>query len=302
MDRLDEMAMFVAVADGRSFAQAARRLGVSPAQASKLVARLEDRLKTRLLNRTTRDVSLTDAGGAYLERARHLLEEMEALDTSIQDAGGPRGLLKLSAPVSFGAVEMEVALLDFARAYPEVALEVSFADRTVNLVDEGFDAAVRITRMQDSSLVARRLTQTRIVTCASPEHLARFGAPTRPEELSEREVILDLNLADPRVWPFGTGAARQDVRVSGRLRFAGASACVAAAREGFGITRAPDFVAAEDLRAGRLRTLLTAYEPEPLPISVVYPHARHLAGKVRAFVDFLAARYAGEPYWRQGWT
>lgn len=302
MDRLDEMAMFVAVADGRSFAQAARRLGVSPAQASKLVARLEDRLRTRLLNRTTRDVSLTDAGRAYLARAREVLEQVEALEASVGEAAGPRGVLRLSAPVSFGAVELEAALLDFARAYPEVSLEVSFSDRSVNLVDEGFDAAVRISRLTDSSLVARRLAETRIVTCASPEHLERFGTPRRPEDLAEREVILDLNLAEPRIWTFGTGAQRRDVRVSGRLRFAAAGACVAAARQGFGVARAPDFVAAEDLRAGRLQTVLCDFEPEPLPISVVYPHARHLAGKVRALVDFLAARYAGEPHWRQGWS
>jgi DNA-binding transcriptional LysR family regulator len=302
MDRLDEMAMFVAVADGRSFAQAARRLGVSPAQASKLVARLEDRLKTRLLNRTTRDVSLTDAGGAYLARAREVLEQVEALEASVLDAGGPRGLLKLSAPVSFGAAEMEGALLDFARAYPDVALEVSFADRTVNLVDEGFDAAVRITRLQESSLIARRLTETRIVTCASPEHLERFGAPRRPEDLSEREVVLDLNIAEPRLWAFGRGAERREVRVSGRLRFAGAGACLAAAREGFGIARAPAFVAAEDLRSGRLRTVLCDFEPDPLSIYVVYPHARHLTAKVRAFIDFLAARYGGEPHWHKGWS
>lgn len=302
MDRLDEMAMFVAVADGRSFAQAARRLGVSPAQASKLVARLEDRLRTRLLNRTTRDVSLTDAGRAYLDRVRPLLEDVEALETFVLDAGGPRGLLKLSVSVSFGAVEMEAALLDFARAYPDVALEVSFSDRAVNLVDEGVDAAVRIGRLQDSSLVARRLTEARIVTVAAPEHLERFGVPTRPQELAERQVILDLNLAEPRLWPFGRDAQRQDVRVSGRLRFAGASACVAAARQGFGIARAPDFVAAEDLRSGRLVILLCDFEPAPLPISVVYPHARHLAGKVRAFVDFLVARYADAPHWRQGWS
>lgn len=302
MDRLDEMGMFVAVAEGRSFAHAARRLGVSPAQASKLVARLEDRLNTRLLNRTTRDVSLTDAGRAYLDRARDVLEQVEALDASVLDATGPRGLLKLSAPVSFGTVEMETALLDFAQAYPDVALEVSFSDRTVNLVDEGFDAAVRISRLQDSTLVARRLSETRIITCASPDYLERFGRPVKPADLSEREVILDLNLAEPKIWPFGKDGARQDVRVSGRLRFAGAGACLAAARAGFGVARAPSFVAADDLRSGALRTVLCEFEPAPLAIYAVYPHARHLPAKVRVFVDFLAARYAGEPRWHEGWT
>ncbi|MFN3513189.1 MAG: LysR family transcriptional regulator [Phenylobacterium sp.] len=302
MDRLDEMAMFVAVADGRSFAQAARRLGVSPAQASKLVARLEDRLKTRLLNRTTRDVSLTDAGRAYLQNARALVEQFEALEASVQENAGPRGLLKLSAPIAFGAVELEGALLDFARAFPEVSLEVSFTDRMTNLVDEGFDAAVRITRLPDSSLVARRLSETQIVTVASPDYLARFAAPRTPAELAERETILDLNLAEPRVWTFGRGSGRQDVRVTGRLRFAGAGPCLAAARRGFGVARVPAFVAAEDLRLGRVQAILRGDEPDPLPIQVVYPHARHLPAKVRALVDFLVGRYAGEPPWGRGWS
>lgn len=299
MDRIDEIRAFSAVAEARSFAQASRRLGVSTAQMSKLVARLEDRLGQRLLNRTTRDVSLTDTGRAYLDQARALLDGFDSLEASVRDVHGPTGVLKLTAPVSFGAEELESALLDFARAYPQVGLEVAFSDRTVNLVDEGLDAAVRITRLQDSSLVARRLSETRVVTCATPEYLARRGAPQQPTELVDHDVVLDLNLADPTLWVFGKGAARQDIRLSGRLRFSSAGACLAAARDGFGIARAPAFTAAADLRAGLLVTVLAEFEPEPMPIYVVYPHARHLAAKVRVFVDFLAARYAGEPPWHR---
>jgi len=302
MDRIDAIRAFVAVADARSFAQAARRLGISPAQMSKLVAKLEDRLGARLLNRTTRDLSLTDVGRAYLERGRALIAEFDALDASVSETAGPSGVLKITASISFGGVELGPALLDFAAAYPQLGLEVSFSDRTVNLVDEGFDAAVRIGNLTDSSLVARKLGAVRLVTCASPDYLARHGSPQVPDDLAARENIIDLNRRDPFVLNYGRGANRKEVRIDGRLRFASANACVAAARAGFGIARAPAFVAAADLRAGRLRALLCDFEPDPVPVHVVYPTARHLAAKVRVFVDFLARRFVGEPPWHQGWT
>jgi DNA-binding transcriptional LysR family regulator len=301
MDRLDEIAAFAAVAEARSFTQGARKLGVSSAQVSKLIARLENRLGARLLNRTTRDVSLTDTGRAYLERARQLLEDFEVLEGSVRDQVGPRGTLKISAPVSFGARQLVPALLDFAAAYPEVSLDVSSTDRMVNLVEEGFDCAVRIGKLGDSSLVARKLAAVRLVTCASPEYLARAGTPTSLADLAQHEAIIDTNSPEPSLWRFGEPGERGDVRVRGRLRFNGAEACVAAARAGLGVTRTPAFAAAEDLRAGRLVPLLCGYEPELIHVHAVYPHARHLAAKVRAFVDFLAKRYAGEPEWHQGW-
>ncbi|HEY8572409.1 LysR family transcriptional regulator [Phenylobacterium sp.] len=302
MDRLEEINAFVSVAEAKSFTHGAKRLGVSSAQASKLVARLENRLGSRLLNRTTRDVSLTDTGRAYLERARILLEEFEALESSVRDVDGcPRGVLKISAPVSFGAHQLTPALLEFAEAHPEISLDVSSTDRMVNLVEEGFDVAVRIGRLSDSSLVARKLADVRLVTCASPEYLERHGAPKTLADLAGHEAIIDTNGPDPAIWRFGSRSETQDVRVNGRLRFGGAEACVAAARAGFGITRTPAFAAAEDLRAGRLQAVLCNFESELIHVHAVYPHARHLAPKVRFFVDFLAKRYAGEPEWHRGW-
>jgi DNA-binding transcriptional LysR family regulator len=301
VDRLDEINAFAAVADARSFTQGARRLGVSPAQVSKLIARLENRLGARLLNRTTRDVSLTDTGRAYLERARQLLEDFQALESSVSEQGGPRGLLRISAPVTFGAAELTPALLEFAQAYPEVALDVSSTDRMVNLVEEGFDVAVRIGQLGDSSLVARKLAAVRLVTCAAPDYLARAGTPAGPEDLADHEAIIDTNAAEPALWRFAIDGRTQEVRVQGRLRFSGARSCVAAAQAGFGVVRAPAFAAADDLREGRLKALLCAFEPELIHVHAVYPHARHLAPKVRAFVDFLARRYSGEPEWHQGW-
>lgn len=301
MDRLDEIRAFVAVADARSFTQGARKLDVSGAQVSKLVARLENRLGARLLNRTTRDVSLTDTGQAYLERARELLESFDVLEASVRDQAGPSGTLKVSAPVSFGKNQLTPALLDFAAGCAAVSLDVSFSDRVVNLVEEGFDVAVRIGHLADSSLVARRLAAVRMVTCAAPAYLERAGVPAALEDLVRHEAILDTNARDPTVWRFGPHSDLRDVRVHGRLRFNGAEACVAAAVAGFGVVRTPAFAAAEDLRAGRLVPVLCNFEPELIHVHAVYPHARHLAAKVRAFVDFLAQRYAGEPEWHQGW-
>lgn len=302
VDRLDEINAFIAVADARSFTHAARRLEVSSAQVSKLVARLENRLGARLLNRTTRDVSLTDIGRAYLDRARQVLEDFATLESSVSEQSGPRGLLRLSAPVSFGAAELVPALLEFAAAYPDISLDVTSTDRMVNLVEEGFDVAVRIGLLSDSSLVARKLAAVRMVTCAAPDYLARTGSPTTIGDLTAHEAVIDTNLADPTLWRFGVEGAPADVRVRGRLRFSGAPACVAAAVAGFGVTRVPAFAAAEALRAGRIKALLCDFEPEQIHVHAVYPHARHLAPKVRAFVDFLARRYAGEPEWHQGWS
>lgn len=301
VDRLDEMAAFAAVADARSFTQGAKRLGVSGAQISKLVARLEDRLGARLLNRTTRDVSLTDTGRAYLERARALLEDFETLEGSVRDETGPSGLLRIAAAAAFGRAQLDQALLDFAAAYPDVQMEVFYADRQVNLVDEGFDVAVRIGQLTDSSLIARRLAPVRMVTCASPAYLQAHGVPQIPADLNSHEAIIDLNVREPYVWGYGIGGECMDARVHGRLRFASAEACLEAAERGFGIARAPAFVAVERLRQGVLTPFLCNFEPETVYVHAVYPHTKHLAAKVRAFVDFLAKRFAGEPEWHRGW-
>jgi DNA-binding transcriptional LysR family regulator len=292
MDRIEELRVFVSVADLQGFAQAGRRLGISPAQVSKLIARLEDRLNSRLFNRTTREVSLTDEGRALQTRARALVEEYDQLERSAQETAKPRGLLKLSAPITLG-MQLGPTLLDFARAYPDVGLDVFFTDRHVNLVEEGFDAAVRISSLADSSLIARKLASVQAVTIAAPKYLAERSTPRVPHDLRAHEAILDLNRADSHTWEFGAGSKRLNVRVSGRLRFSNPYIAMAAARAGFGIARVPDFVAENNLKNGSLVRLLEKYEPAaPVTMYVVYPHTRHLASKVRAFVDFLVERYA----------
>lgn len=304
MERLDCDRMFVAVMETGSFARAAARLGASSGQASKLVTRLERELGARLLNRTTRALSPTEVGQAYFERIKLVLEDLAALDESVRNRSGEAsGRLRLTAPMSFGTVQLAPALIAFACKYPLIDLDVSFSDRVVNLVDEGFDAGVRIGNPSDSSLVARRLCSARVVIAASPEYLKKHGEPEAPHDLSAHECVLDTNFRDPTAWRFRHPRTEAPivVDVRGRLRFSSAEACLDAAEQGLGIARIPSFMAGPRFGAGRLQPLLTPFEDLPLSIHVIYPPGRHLALKVRVLVDYLAERFRGEPEWDKGW-
>ncbi|MBU4613132.1 LysR family transcriptional regulator [Achromobacter sp. GG226] len=303
MERLDCDRMFVAVLDAGSFAGAATRLGTSPAQASKRVSRLEAELGVQLITRTTRALSATEAGLAYYERIKPLLDEYEAIEADIRSASSaPSGKLRLTAPISFGTTELAPVLIAFAQAYPDIQLDVSFADRLASLVDEGFDAAVRIGKPADSSLIARRLAPSRIVVAAAPAYLAQHGTPQTPADLTQHTCIIDTNFRDPYQWQFRTGAGRSEaVTVTGQIRFANAHACLAATVAGLGIARLPDFVAAPALRDGTLVPLLADCEDQPAAVYAIYPAGRHVARKVRVLVDFLVAHYQGEAPWNQGW-
>ena len=302
MDRLDSDRMFIAVMEAGSFTGAAKRLGTSSGQASKLVSRLEAELGVRLLNRTTRAISPTEAGRAYYERLQPLLEEFDNLDLSIRNiARTPQGRLRLTAPLTFGALELAPALNEFASRYPQIELDVSFTDRVVNLVDDGFDMAVRVGRPDDSSLIARKLCEVRIVVLGAPTYLESHGEPATPEDLARHECIIDTNFRDPNRWPFRIGGAERLVPVSGRIRYSNAEACLRAAEAGLGLACVPAFIAGDALRSGRVTRLLGGFETEPYGVHVLYPHSRHLAAKVRALVDFLAERYRGTPAWEAGW-
>ncbi len=299
MERLDCDRMFVAVLDAGSFAAGAARLNTSPAQASKRLSRLEAELGVQLITRTTRALAATEAGLAYYERIKPLLEAYDTLDADVRNASGaPTGTLRLTAPISFGTAELAPVLIAFAQAYPDIQLDVSFSDRLVNLVDDGFDAAVRIGKPADSSLVARRLAPSRIVLAASPAYLQAHGAPRTPAELAGHTCIIDTNFRDPFQWRF---RPNETVTVSGRIRFANAHACVAAAQAGLGIARLPSFVAGPALREGSLVPVLGDVEDTPAALYAVYPTGRHLARKIRVLVDFLVAHYQGEAPWDRGW-
>jgi len=291
--------MFVAVMETGSFAAAARRLGTSSGQASKLVSRLEAELGVRLLNRTTRAISPTEVGSAYFGRIRQLLDEQDALDAAVKNqAGSPGGRLRITAPMTFGIAKLAPALHDFARAYPNIELDVSFSDRVVSLVDEGFDAGVRIGRPVDSGLIARKLCDVRGVAVAADGYLEKRGRPERPADLEEHECIIDTNLREPFAWHFRNEDGKTlTVNVGGRLRFSNAEACLGASEAGLGIAYLPNFVAGPSIAAGRVRPLLQDFADEPFGIFVIYPPGRHLAANVRALVEFLAERYRGAPKW-----
>ncbi|MBP1807360.1 LysR family transcriptional regulator [Rubellimicrobium aerolatum] len=286
MDRLACDRMFLAVVEAGSFAGAAQRLGTGSGQASKLVARLEAELGVRLLHRTTRALQLTEAGQTYHDRLRVLVEDLDALDAEVRSQGTvPRGRVRMTAPMAFGTLRVAPILAEVARAYPEIALEVQFTDRLVRLVDEGFDLAVRVGRAEDSTLVARRLGEARILAVASPAYLAARGRPEAPRDLAGHDCVIDLNRRDPHRWTFAGGVA---VAVRGRLTFSDPTACLLAAEAGLGVAAMPDFVATESLRAGRVLRLLEAHEDAPLPIHALMPSGRHMAAKVRVVVEALA--------------
>ncbi len=298
MDRLACDRMFIAVVDSGSFARAAARLGVSSGQASKLVSALEADLGVQLLHRTTRALSTTEMGLAYYSRMRAILDDIAALEDATRASTlAPSGKLRITAPIAFGAAELTPALLDFARLHPRIDLDVSFSDRLTNIIDEGFDVAVRIGAPADSSLIGRRIAEARIVVVASPVYLRGSGEPKMPADLKDKACVIDTNFRDPTRWRFRSPAGEPlVVDVGGRLLLSSGEACTAAAAEGFGIARVPDFIAARRLAAGDLVRILTAFEDEPLAIQVLYPPTRWLAPKLRALIDFLAGRFrSGTP-------
>ncbi len=296
MDRLTCARMFVAVMETGSFAAAAQKQGTSAGQASKLVARLEAELGARLLNRTTRAVTPTAVGQGYFDRLRPLLDDLEALDQSIEDASdAPRGRLRLTAPRTFGAMQLTPVLLEFAARYPEIDLEVDFSDRLVNLVDEGFDAAIRVGRPADSSLIGRKLCTAQIIAVASPQYLTAHGTPQVPGDLSGHRCIVDRNFRDPHRWEF---ANSESVSIKGRLSFSDAEACCEAAIAGHGIAYGPDFVAYDALAKGQLERILCDHAAPPFSVYALYPAGRHLAVKVRVLVDYLAKAFDPAPWAR----
>jgi len=286
MDRLDAMNAFVAVADLQGFAPAARKLGLSPSGVTRLIAALEDRVGARLLQRTTRSVTLTDIGARYLERARRILADVEEAEASAgAERTQPSGRLVVSAPVGFGRIHVTPLMSAYLKRYPEVSGELRLSDRVINLVEDGIDCAVRIGHLPDSSLVARGFGQMRRVVVASPDYLQRRGVPATPAAIAAHDTIQFGALAASPEWRFVE--AGREVRVPCTPRFTSnvADAAIWHAEQGGGLTRVLAYQAADALKAGRLQIVLADYEMPPLPIHIVYPTSRLLSAKVRAFID-----------------
>jgi DNA-binding transcriptional LysR family regulator len=295
MDRLQAMRVFVRVAETGGFADAARRLGLSPPAATRAVAGLEAAIGARLLTRTTRSVKLTEAGARYLEDCRRLLAELaEAEAAAAGSYATPTGTLTVTASLLFGQIYVLPVVLEFLGLHPAVSVRTLFVDRVTSLVEEGIDAAVRIGHLADSGLAATRVGSVRRVVCAAPAYLERHGIPRTPAELAEHGVVATTHSWGALEWRFG-GARRTAVTVRPRLVCNTNEAAISAAEAGWGLVRALSYQVAPALAAGRLQAVLSAYEEAPLPIHVVHPEGRHAAAKVRAFVDLAVERLRGNP-------
>jgi len=300
MDSLTSMKVYCAVVEAASFTAAARRLRLSRAVVTKHVASLEDRLHVRLLERTTRKLSITEAGGRYYERCAQILAEVEEAEREAQHATAvPRGILRVSAPHHFATAHIAPYLGEFRLRYPEVELDISLNDRFVDLIDEGFDLAVRIAdALAESSLVARRLAPCRFVVCGAPDYFKRNGEPQVPDDLAQRPCLGYTLSPRERSWVFACPHdQRHVVTVNGPLRSNSGDLLRTAAVNGVGMALMPTFLASGDLEAGRLKAVLTDYRLQEYGIYAVYPSRKHLSAKVKAFVDFLAEKYGPEPYW-----
>jgi DNA-binding transcriptional LysR family regulator len=293
LDRFTGMAVFAKVVESASFAAAARHFDMSPAMVSKHVRTLEQRLGVQLLNRTTRHVSATEVGQNYYERCLRILGELEDSERAASDLQtAPRGLLRVTTSVSFGAHQLAPAIADYLVAYPDVSVDLKLRDQYVDLVQERIDVAIRLGRLADSSLIARKLYDAEMILCASPSYLAANGTPQKPRDLMKHQCLIYTYTA-PQTWTFTDQNGRADViRLSGRVFADSGDALLALARKGAGVVLGPDYLVGDDLRAGNLVRLLPGHTTPDTPIYAVYPHSDHLSAKTRTFIDFLVTRFA----------
>jgi DNA-binding transcriptional LysR family regulator len=295
MDTITRMRAFVAVVESGGFSAAARGAGRSKALMSKYVAELEEELGARLLNRTTRQLSLTEAGEVAYEEAQEVLKRVSRLRDEIEaSTAAARGRLRISMPRTFGDGDLSRGIMEFLTHYPDIRMELSLEDRFVNLVDEGFDAAIRVSALADSSLIARKLADFRVAVCATPDLVARHGRPEHPTELAGLPCIIDTNVRFRGNWPFRDAEAKISVAVTGRVEANTPNAGAAAARAGLGFARLPRLLVEADIAAGRLVTLLDDYELQELGIYVVYPHRDRMPTKLRVFIDHLVGWFEAE--------
>lgn len=297
MDRLASISAFATVVETGSFVRAAERLSTSTSTLSRLIAELEEHLAARLLNRTTRKLSLTEGGQAFYERAVQILADLEEAELlASSTAVAPRGTLRITCSHAMGVQRVAPAIATFVARYPEVRFDVSVSDRIVDLVEEGFDLAIRIGKVGSDQLVARRLGTIRLLACASPAYLKARGVPRHPGDLAAHSTLTYAYAATPRMWRLNDQAGTQhDVRVSGPLNSNSGDLAIAAAIAGLGVVYEPDFMLKNALEAGLLVRVLPEYEGVTGDIWAVYPSRRHLSTKVRLFVEHFAAMLAAMP-------
>lgn len=295
---LQDLALFVKAVAAGNLSAAGRELGISPAVASKRIAALEQAVGARLLHRTTRAVTPTEEGSAFHAHALRVLEEMEEAMAAVRADGAPRGHLRVTVPASFGYMHISPAVPDFLRRYPDLTMDLHMADTLVDIVDEGFDCAIRIAALKDSTLIARKLAPNRRIVVASRDYLERHGTPERIEDLARHDCLV---INDQNLWEFDTPQGRRSVRVSGSLKTNHAGVLRDAVVAGLGIARKSTWDIGDHLARGDLVPLFPRCDPATdVAVYAVYPSARFVAPKVRAFIGFLAERFGPEPYWDEG--
>jgi DNA-binding transcriptional LysR family regulator len=300
MDRLDAMRQFVRVAELGSFSAAARQSGLARSIVTRHVAALELHLGAKLIARSTRRLALTSAGADYLEKCRVILNLVDAAESgAAAERQVPRGPIRMSLPVSFGRRYLTPLILDFARRFPEVSLDIDYVDRRSNLIEDGRDLAVRITQRPEPGSVARRLGTSRLFVVASPEYLGKHGAPRHPDDLVNHECLAYTGMANPHIWEFLVDGRAAAFPVRARVQANNGDALIDAAIAGFGLSSAPEFMAADALAAGQLRRTLEDFPIAELGIYGVLPGHRHVPHRVRVLLDFLAEKLGPEPLWQR---
>lgn len=295
---LNDMLTFARVVEAKSFSKAARRMGASKSRVSKSIAKLERSLKARLLNRSTRGLSLTEVGTAFYEHCRRIGEEAEEAIAAVTHLNAePRGVLKLTASVAFGTLHVAPALPEFLAKYPDLAIDMTITDRMVDLVEEGYDLAVRITSEPGLNFVARRLAPVRRVACATPEYFKRRGLPKEPQDLKRHNCLHYTHFSAQGEWHFKGPDGDISIPLTGDLRINDDEALSQAVLGGLGIALLPTFIIGQELQSGRLQAVLSDYVPLERHIYAIHLPSIHLPAKVRAFIDFLRARFGPEPYW-----
>ena len=292
MDKIETIRAFVAVAQEGSFTAAGRRLSLSTKLVSKYVQHLEGGLRTQLFNRTTRSVSLTDVGAAYLERCRPILEQIDDLDSLVRERQGAlAGPIRLTAPTGFGSTRLAEALVPFMLAHPEVELDMRLTDNRVALVEEGLDLAIRIGSLRDSTLIARKLSAMPLVLCAAPSYLKNHGRPQSPKALSTHVCLVDSNQLDLNTWRLHSDGEEHVIRLTGAVQANSPGALARMAIGGLGITRAPLYAIENALSDGRLERVLPDYTTDVFGVYALYPPNRHLTRRLRALIDNLAGEF-----------
>jgi DNA-binding transcriptional LysR family regulator len=299
MDRFEDMRCFVHVVDRGSVTRAAEALGVAPSAVSRRIKDLETRLGTQLLQRTTRRMRVTEAGRSFHARCQRLLTDLDEAEAEASDGQAAlAGGLRVAAPVSFGVAHLTPILIDFLRAHPRVKLDIDFSDRVVDLVGEGFELAVRIGALRDSTLIARKLADVRVVVCAAPALLAERGTPAHPDELSDWPALCYTGSDRPELWRYrATDGTEGAVEMKARLLAGNGGVLRDAAIAGEGVIMQPSFVVHKAVERGRLMPILGDFSWQEIAIYIVYPQTRHLSARARAFIDFLRSRIGPKPYW-----